>query len=222
MINMTESGRLMDGVIFDVDGTLLDTMPYWHDAGARFLATLGIEAEEGLGDKLFPMAIGEAAEYVVREYDLGMSVEEAVRGIDAGMEKAYYEEAGFKEGAKELLLRIREQSIPITVATSTDRYMIEAAFERLGIADLFEGIFTCTEIGQSKSSPAIFFAAIDLMKTRAEKTWVFEDGLYAVKTARAEGFRTVGVYDRVSESDQEELAGTADFYYKSLREFDII
>ena len=67
---------IIEGAIFDVDGTLLDTMPVWHDAGARFLATLGMEAEEGLGDKLFAETVQTGAEYLIKNYGLKMSRDE--------------------------------------------------------------------------------------------------------------------------------------------------
>jgi len=205
-----------------VDGTLLDTMPVWHDAGARYLATMDIEAEEGLGDRLFAETVVTGAEYLIENYGLKLSVEEVARGINDQMERFYFNEAQLKEGALELIQRMNEAGTKLTVATSTDRYCIEAAFDRLGISDLFEAILTCGEIGATKSRPDIFFEAVEVMGTPIPYTWVFEDGLYAIKTARAEGFRTVGVYDSISESDQPDIMRYADFYYRSLADFEIM
>lgn len=205
-----------------MDGTLLDTMPVWHDAGARYLATMGIEAEEDLGDRLFAETVVTGAEYMIENYGLKQSVEEVADGINYQMERFYFEEAPLKEGALELVQRMKAAGTKLTVATSTDRYCIEAAFDRLGISDLFDAVLTCGEIGATKSKPDIFYEAVEVMGTQIPDTWVFEDGLYAIKTARAEGFRTVGVYDKVSESDQQEIMRYADFYYKSLADFEII
>lgn len=212
----------MAGVIFDVDGTLLDTMPVWHDAGARFLSTLGIQAEEGLGDILFTETVESGAQYLIDQYGLDMSIPEIAQGINDQMEKCYREEADFKEGALELLNRIRELEIPMVVASSTDRPFLEIAFDRLGIRDYFQSILTCLEVGATKDNPAIFYEAVHRMKTDIPETWVFEDGLYAIRTAGKEGFRTVGVYDPTSEADQEQIKISADFYYRSLADFDIL
>jgi HAD superfamily hydrolase (TIGR01509 family) len=222
LLKKINNDRLIDGAIFDVDGTLLDTMPVWHDAGARYLATMGIEAEEDLGDRLFAETVVTGAEYMIENYGLKQSVEEVADGINYQMERFYFEEAPLKEGALELVQRMKAAGTKLTVATSTDRYCIEAAFDRLGISDLFDAVLTCGEIGATKSKPDIFYEAVEVMGTQIPDTWVFEDGLYAIKTARAEGFRTVGVYDKVSESDQQEIMRYADFYYKSLADFEII
>jgi haloacid dehalogenase superfamily, subfamily IA, variant 3 with third motif having DD or ED len=213
---------IIEGAIFDVDGTLLDTMPVWHDAGARFLATLGMEAEEGLGDKLFAETVQTGAEYLIKNYGLKMSRDEVAQGINEQMEKFYFDEAQMKPGAKELLNRMNNAGVHITVATSTDRYCIETAFERLKIKDCFDAILTCTEVGSTKDNPAIFFEATDIMGTAVPDTWVFEDGLYAIKTAWTEGFRTVGVYDEISAKDQDELRRYSYIYVNDLTEFNVI
>lgn len=218
-VNSTE---LIAGAIFDVDGTLLDTMPVWHDAGARYLATLGIKAAEGLGDRLFVETVDSGAQFMIDEYDLDMTVPEVSRGINEQMEQYYFDEAPLKEGALELLQRMDAAGIPMTVASSTDQYCIDAAFKRLGIQDYFQAVLSCGDFDTTKASPAIFFEAVSQMGTEIPLTWVFEDGLYAIKTARGEGFRTVGIYDEVSEADQEDIIRYSDYYYRSLADFEII
>ena len=110
----------------------------------------------------------------------------------------------------------------MSVATSTDRYCIEGAFNHLGIMDYFDVILTCSEVGKSKENPDIFFEAVSVMKTPIEYTWLFEDGLYSMKTAKREGFRVVGVYDSVSEKDQEEIRRVADVYLTRLEDFKLV
>ena len=104
-------------------------------------------------------------------------------------------------------------------STSTDKYCILAAFDRLGYTDYFDAILTCGEVGASKSEPKIFYEAARIMGTEPSETWLFEDGLYSIKTAKAAGFKTVGIYDSVSEKDQAEIRAMADIYLESLNDF---
>ena len=138
------------------------------------------------------------------------------------MEDYYFDEAPLKDGALDLLKRMKSAGVKISAATSTDRYCIDGAFKRLGLYEYFDAVLTCRELDTTKASPDIFFEAVTQMETDIPLTWVFEDGLYAIKTARREGFRTVGIYDTISEADQENIVKYADFYYKSLADFEII
>ena len=221
-MHIVRSTNLFEGVIFDVDGTLLDTMPVWHNAGANFLLSLGIQPEEGLGDRLFTETPESAARYLIDTYGLNMGIEDVSEGINQQVERFYFEKADFKAGAKELLLKLADAGAGLTVATSTSRYCIEAAFRRLGILEMFDAILTCDEVGATKANPAIFYEAVHIMKSDIPQTWVFEDGLYAIRTAKKEGFRTVGVYDETSLADQEDIKRIADFYYTSLEDFEMI
>lgn len=209
------------GAIFDVDGTLLDTMHVWTNSGATYLASLGIEAEPDLGDKLFTMTVEMGAAYLKENYHLPYPVDEIRKGINGVVERYYFEEADFKPGARALLEEMKAAGVPMTIATSTEKYCILAAFDRLGYTDYFDAILTCGEVGASKSEPVIFYEAVRAMGTEPSETWLFEDGLYSIKTARAAGFKTVGVYDAVSEKDQEEIRQLTDLYVRDLRDFSL-
>ena len=207
------------GVIFDVDGVLLDTMHVWTDAGARYLTSLGVSPEPRLGDKLFTMTVDMGAIYVKERYGLPQSAEEITRGINHVVEDYYASQAALKPGAEALLHRLQAAGIPMTIASSTTQDYLVAALERLGCMAYFDAVLSCVQLATSKSEPTIFFRACEIMGTVPAETWLIEDGLYSVKTAKAAGFRTVGVYDAVSQREQSELAATADFYVKTLEDF---
>jgi len=210
---------MIKAAIFDVDGTLLDTMPVWTTSGVRYLKSLGIEADPGLPETLFKMTVDMAAMYMKETYHLTQSPEEICRGVLDLIEGFYFEEAPFKPGARELLEELKEAGIPMTIATSTHKHCILAAFDRLGYTEYFDAILTCPEMGTHKSEPDIFFEAARLMNVEPNETWVLEDGLYAVKTAKKAGFKTVGIYDEVSKADQEELKALSDIYVEGLGDF---
>ena len=212
---------MIGGAIFDVDGTLLDSSAVWDDAGAKYLASIGITAEEGLGRKLFEMSLDEGAVYMKETYHLQQSREEILADVLQVVEDFYYDEAPLKEGAADFVRSLADRGIPMVIASSSKKEHIEAALKHLGIRHHFRKIFTCNEVGIGKHNPKIFLEAAEFLGSTPEDIWVFEDGLYAMKTAKSAGFRVLGVYDEASSGDWEEIEKTADLAMKDLRKFDI-
>lgn len=205
-------------IIFDVDGTLLDSSAIWDDAGANYLKSIGVTPEANLGRKLFTMSLDEGANYMKEAYHLAQSCEEILDGVLRVVEGFYYHQAPLKAGVRELLLRCDQKGIPMVIASSSKREHIEKALQRLGVAPLFKEILTCNEVGIGKHSPDIFIQSANSIGSMPEETLVIEDGLYAMKTAKGAGFQVMGVYDEGSSGDWDEIVRTADFAVKSLDE----
>lgn len=104
------------------------------------------------------------------------------------------------------------------VATATDRPLVEMALAHTGLRDYFRGIVTCAEAGAGKESPEVYERAMRRLRSGKKDTVVFEDALFAIRTAKAAGFRVAGVYDKVSQSDQEEIRRLSDYYIQSYEE----
>lgn len=213
---------MINGVIFDIDGVLLDSLGIWDDLGARYLKSIGVEPEEGLNDVLFSMSMEQGASYINEHYNLQKSDAEVHMGLSQMIEDFYFNEVLPKPGAKELLEFVKAKGIKITAATSSPRLHIEKALERNGMLMYFEKIFTNSEVGASKHSPEIYNRAAAFLGTKPSETLVFEDSLYALKTAKNAGFNTVGVYDIKGEKDQEGVKNTGDHYIKELNEFPFV
>ncbi len=206
------------GVIFDVDGVLLDSLEIWTDLGARYLISIGKVPEEGLAETLFSMSMEQGAEYLKENYDIDRSAEDIVTGLRNLLRDFYYYEVQAKPGADQLLRAISDAGISITAATSSPREHIERALERNGLLGYISRMFTNSEVGKSKHFPDIYNAAAADMHTAPEETIVFEDSLYALKTAAAAGYHTIGVADCKGEPDQDGLRETADIYISELSE----
>lgn len=221
-------GNRIKGAIFDVDGTLLDSMAIWQDAGVRYLESLGIQPSKELGEILYPMTIKEGAVYLQTTYALPLSVSEVIEGISKMVEDFYVYEVSLKEGAAEFLEMLFQKGIPMVLATSGIREHIEKAFQRLHISHYFTAMLTCTEVGAGKTAPLIYEQAETVLRScqggnRIERSeiYVFEDALYALETAKCAGFQTVAVYDRFSETDQKVLQEKADIYLSDMKKVEL-
>ena len=207
---------MIKGVIFDVDGTLFDSMGAWHDSGYNVLKSLEMDVDKSIGDIFFSMTMDEVIDYMRENFSISESRDFLRKGIHDQVEYAYRNEIELKPGVMRILDWVKDSKIPATIATSTDRFLIEIGLKRLGIEKYFDGIYTATEVGKGKNHPDIFQLAMDKMGTKPEETWLFEDGLYSMITAKAYGMSVVGVYDKVSHGDQEAIKQVADIYLEDL------
>lgn len=187
-------------------------MPIWDTLGARYLLSLGITPREDLRAVFWDITLYEAARYYQREYGVQLSTQEIVRGIMATLEDFYVNIAPPKSGVRELLQLLDDNQIAMCVATATDRELVEPALERCGLTPYFKKIFTCGEVGRGKQEPRIYLKAAASLGTDPAQTLVFEDALYAVRTAKKAGFPVVAVRDR-SESQQDQLRALASAYF---------
>lgn len=202
---------MIKGAIFDLDGTLLDSMFIWDTIGEEYLRSLGKEPHEDLKETFMTLTLEEAAEYYREHYGVTLSVKEIVDGVNAMVEQTYRTKVTLKPGISEYLAWLKENGVRMCVATVTDRYLVEETLERLGVRHYFSEIFTCAEVGFGKDKPVIYQKALEHLETEKRDTYVFEDMLFALNTAKTDGFPTVGVYDR-HEAHQDELKELSDYY----------
>lgn len=212
---------MIKGVIFDVDGVLLNSMPIWENLGELYLKGLGIEAEKGLGEILFTMSLEEGAECLIEHYGINKTSGEIIDGLNREVKDYYVHRVPLKEGVRQYLNEFREMKIPVVIATSGDRKNAEAALKRLKIYSHFSGIFTCSEIGSGKSQPDIYYTAALQLDTDPAETLVFEDALHAVRTAKNAGFKVAAVYDKSNDRDLAQIWKTADIYLPEFRDFNL-
>jgi HAD superfamily hydrolase (TIGR01509 family) len=208
----------MKGAIFDIDGTLLDSMPIWNDLGARYLEMYSIQAEENLGKILFPMTMEEAAEYMKTRYHLPQTADEIVLGVLGIVEHFYRYEVGLKPGVETYVRGLHRKGIPMILATTGDKELATAALTRLGVMEYFCGILTVSDLGTSKHEPDIYRKAADMLQVQPGECVVFEDVFYALETAKAAGFLCAGVKDAASADDWERLRAIADYWIEDFTE----
>lgn len=205
------------GAIFDLDGTLMDSMFIWETIGSEYLISRGLIPEEGLNKIFKNMSIIQAAEYYRKNYGLTESVETIVDEVNKMIEHLYFYNVKAKDGVLEFLDELKNQGVKMCVATATDKYMAKAVLKRNGILDYFCGILTCTEVGSGKDTPLIYEEGLKLLNTSKDETFIFEDALYAIKTAKQAKFNVVAVYDKFGENESDEIKKICDYYIKSFR-----
>lgn len=210
----------MTGAIFDMDGVLLDSMGIWDEMGARYLLRQGKTPEPDLAQVLFTKHMPESAEYLRVKYDLPWTSREILQQIVDLVEEYYTRVILPKEGVREFLERLKERGVSVTVATANDRILALAGLESGGLLPFIDEVFTCGEVGQGKESPGVYQAAWNSMGTELADTWVFEDSLHGILTAKEAGFPTVGIYDKSSRQHLSEIKQNCTYYLGDFRHQD--
>ena len=210
----------IEGIIFDLDGTLLDSMKVWDSIGEDYLLSLGIKPRENLKEVFKDMSLIQSAQYYQQHYHVNKTIDEIIDGINKLIEDFYINKVQLKKGARAFLEELSRKNIKMIIATATDKYLVDAALLRLGIREYFIGVLTCNEVGYGKDKPVIFEEALRRLNTNKLRTVVFEDAVYAIKTAKEAGFIVSGVYDE--SEDQKLVKELSDFYikeYKKMEDF---
>ena len=206
------------GVIFDLDGTLIDSMWMWGEVAERYIQSHGATPRPGLREVIRSLNTVEEAQYYIDEYGIDLPVEDVMAGRNNMMLEFFTKEVKLKTGVQSVLKALQERNVKMCIATATERELVEPALKFTGIAGYFQRIFCCTEDKTSKKNPDIFIRAAGFMGTGTGETLVVEDALYAMKTAKKAGFLVAGVYDIVSEDNQDEIKSVCDYYCKNLDE----
>lgn len=209
---------MIKAAIFDLDGVLLDSLKMWKTLGSAYVKSLGFTPIDGMDKKLFSMSMEQGAEFLTENFPLKRTAEQTAQDLTNMMERFYFDEVKTKPGAGELLEFLSENGVKAAAATSSPRGHVTRALERNGLLKFFEGIFTVAEVGKSKHSPKIYRQASELLGAAHEDTVVVEDSLYALITAKIDGYQTAGIYDPDGESSQKKLEKQADVYCKNLDE----
>lgn len=207
----------VDAVIFDMDGTLLNTLWAWKNSTSNFLRSRGIEPPENIDAEMAALSLLEGAREIKKRYGFKESPEELLEEVLATVRKFYEEDAMPKPGVPGVLQALKKQGIKICVATASDREFAEAAFKRTGLMEYIDFIITCDEVGVGKQNPLVYETALKKLGTDRKRTLVVEDALHALQTAKKAGFPTAGVYEVNFAADQSALQSDATYYVPSFQ-----
>ena len=194
--------------IFDMDGTLIDSMAFWKNLATEYLTSKGVtEIPGGLLERIKPMTMSESAELFKLAFGLTGDVEAQ---MNAMMEDHYRNDIPLKPGVRKYLLNQHLQGVRMCVASATAEHLMESCLTRLGVRQYFEFLLSCETVGAGKRSPLVYQEAAKRLDAAPGEIAVYEDALYAVQTAKDAGFHVVGVYDDSAAGNWQTIAKIAD------------
>lgn len=208
----------LQGVIFDLDGTLLDSTGVWAQVDRQIFAHFNREVPTGITEIVRKMSIEESSRYFVQQFSLPCTPQALQKLVSDLAAQAYFETLPLKPHARELLDWLDRKGIVYGVATATYGTLAKAALKRLGVWERLQFLLTEQDIGTPKTQPKIFQTAAQQLHLGRRQIAVAEDSLHAVETAKKAGFFTVGVYDAVSDGDWKQMQATATVTVQDLQE----
>lgn len=210
--------RNINAVIFDLDGTLIDSMWIWHKIDIEYLKSKNKEIPNNLEEELGHLSFIQTAEYFKNKFNLSDSIEEICATWNQMAYKHYSTDVNLKPGVHEFLKLLKESNIKIGLATSNSTHLLEAALKNHGIYDYFDAITITDEVGIGKHRPDVYLLAAKKLNTSPENCMVFEDILPAVQGAKLAGMKVVAVEDSMSTEHRDALIGESNLYIKDYNQ----
>lgn len=189
----------LKGAIFDMDGTLIDSLGLWDilwaDFGKRYGDGTPFVPDEVTDRYIRTVILPEAMRFLHERCRIGGSAEEVFRVADDCFINFYRTKVELKPGVREFLDSCAANGVKMCIASAGEPHLIQAVFEHCDLGKYFSGVVSCASVGKGKEAPDVFLAARERLGTPMDETWVFEDSVLALETAHKAGFHTVGIYD---------------------------
>lgn len=203
------------GIIFDLDGTMVDSMWMWRNIDNQFMTDHHLDMTDELERAIEGMSFRETAEYFVQTYPLKETVEELMDiWVQMAIDK-YQNEVTLKPGLMCFLQEMKKRGIKMGIATSNARILLDAVAEKNGFYDYMDGVLTANEVQRGKPAPDVFLAVADKIGIEPEQCLVFEDIVQGIRAGLAAGMKVCAVYDEYSRGQENEKRALAHYYINS-------
>ena len=208
----------LQGVIFDLDGTLLYSTGMWRQVDGRLMAHYGKEVPPDLSETVQRMSIEEFSQFFVEEFDLPVTPEQIAQQVADMVAEEYRDKLQLKPHVPEILDWLDQQDIPYGVATATYGELAEAALRRLHVWERLRFLLTEQNAGAPKTQPRIFQLAAQKLHLGRRQIAVVEDSLHALEGAKNGGFFTIGIADPENAPVWKEICATATVHIHDILE----
>lgn len=182
----------MNYSIFDVDGTILDSMEVWNTLASQYVQSLGMVPEKNLDEIVSDMSLEQSATYLKNHYKINKQEERIISEVLNFISDFYEYEVNLMPGFKEFISHYDSINV---IGTSCDEELVKIALNRLAVLNYYEDIITCSKVNKSKNDPDFYLACAQVLKQRPEDIVVFEDADYCIDVARKVGFKVIKIKD---------------------------
>ncbi len=212
----------IDGVIFDLDGTLVDSMWIWKNIDIEYLARFGQEFPLDLQSSIEGMSFSETAIYFKERFDIPDSLDQIKSDWNGLAWDKYLYEVPLKEGVREFLEYLKEKQIPAGIATSNSKELVDLVIRKHDLCEYFSSIRTSCDVEKGKPSPDVYLLVAEDIKVIPEQCLVFEDVVQGIMAGKNANMKVCAVYDEFSEKDEEQKIRLSDYYIRSMKEIKLI
>lgn len=207
-----------EGIIFDLDGTLIDSMGVWEQIDIDFLGKRGFEVPDDYLDRIAPLGFEACADYTIERFGLRETRQQIMKEWFDMAEYAYSHEVTLKKGVFRFLEYLKNHHIKMSIATASNMTLVKPVLKRHHIWDYFDNITTLKEVKRGKGFPDVYDLAADKMHVNRKHCVVFEDIREGLIGAKAGGYKAVGVYDERAKEQVEDLKGLSDMFIYDFNE----